>query len=214
MEAFGKTYGVMLSWLLIRLPDILWTLIDGHYDQETGAYAWNLQNKMPICDEKLESTWNLWLQFQVNFRSTFWDITVIFGKKSDQKVKSHFSGHFGPFFMITASCHPIKVPETSKCILMHIDVYKHVFIKYFWPERCILAVFVVLIFACCLYANTLKMKLFCSWPSTTKCKDIGGMSMGDVHKNFGKIFWPFGVHLDDVTYSQIILWLWDVWRAA
>ena len=26
----------------------------------------------------------------------------------------------------------------------------------------------------------------CSGPSTTKSKDIGGMGMGDVHKNFGK----------------------------
>jgi hypothetical protein len=29
------------------------------------------------------------------------------------------------------------VPKTIKSILMYIDVYKHVFIKHFWAERCI-----------------------------------------------------------------------------
>ena len=38
-----------------------------------------------------------------------------------------------------------------------------------------------------------KCNSSCRSPSTTKCKDIGGMGIGDVHKILVKKFWPLGV---------------------
>jgi hypothetical protein len=70
----------------------------------------------------------LTVQFQISKFQKKMTRKVLFGHF---RVKNAISGHFGLFFVITASYHPIKVPKTIKSILMYIDVYKHVFIKHF-----------------------------------------------------------------------------------
>ena len=129
---------------------------------------------------------------------------VIFGQIFDEKgtfraflCQNVILGHFWPFFVLTASYLPIKVPQTiKKYTHIYRYIYKHVFIKYFWAERCIFG-------GICgfLDLHAVCMQIPWKWnsssrgPSTAKSKDIGGMGMGDVHKILVTIFWPLGVRL-------------------
>jgi hypothetical protein len=56
---------------------------------------------------------------------------VLFGCLREKKRHFGVGAFLAHSLMITASCHPIKVLETIKGIIMFIVVYDHVIVIYF-----------------------------------------------------------------------------------